>query len=107
MTLHSLGYAAVAPSGENVIIREEQMKELRERFKKVILLFDNDGSFTDKRKGKGKYATRNYVEEYDIPYTFIPEDKAKDISDFYKAYGRRESQSLMKQIVKDATLSRE
>lgn len=101
MTLCSLGYNAVAPSGETTLISEETMDELRERFSEVILLFDNDGGFT-KKEGKGKYASLRYNEKFDIPYTFISEESGtKDISDFVSTYGVMKARDELKKILKN------
>lgn len=42
MTLYSFGIPAVAPISENCFISEAQYKKFKERFKNIILLYDND-----------------------------------------------------------------
>jgi DNA primase len=42
MTLYSLGISAIAPISENCFLSESQYNRLKERFKYIILLYDND-----------------------------------------------------------------
>lgn len=101
MLLHELGYNAIAPTGETTLISEEQMEELQGRFTKIILLFDNDGNF-NRKNGKGKYATKLYYDKYQLPYMFVPEAEAKDISDFYRDYNRDETAITLTKMIENA-----
>lgn len=42
MTLYNLGIPAIAPISENCFLSEAQYHRLKERFKHIILLYDND-----------------------------------------------------------------
>ena len=42
MTLYSLGVAAIAPISENCFLSEAQYKRLKERFKHIVIFYDND-----------------------------------------------------------------
>lgn len=42
MTLYSLGIPAIAPISENCFLSESQYNRLKERFKYIVLLYDND-----------------------------------------------------------------
>ncbi len=42
MCLYELGYTAVAPCSENLFVTESQYKKLKDRFKNIILFYDND-----------------------------------------------------------------
>lgn len=42
MTLYNLGIPAIAPISENCFLSKAQYHRLKERFKHIILLYDND-----------------------------------------------------------------
>lgn len=42
MTLYCLGVPAIAPISENCFLSEAQYNRLRERFKYIVLVYDND-----------------------------------------------------------------
>lgn len=92
MTLYSLGIPACAPNSETVIPNETIITDLKNRFKYIICLWDNDYtgiSFLNKFKHK-------YPE---LIYTWIPRSlKAKDISDYYKENGKKETVKLIKEF---------
>lgn len=88
MVLRLLGYDAIAPKGENILITKEILSSLEKRFKKIVLLFDNDAAGV---KGAAKYS---------YPTIWMPGDSgAKDISDFIKIYGPQEAYELMLQLL--------
>lgn len=93
MCLYSLGISAIAPNSETQFIPEIVLIDLKKRFKYIIVLFDNDQtgiSFMNKQK-------KQYPE---LIYTWIPRDYgAKDISDFYKIYGKKKTQELIKNYI--------
>ena len=81
MTFYECGFSAIAPNSESIFITEERYKELKSRFKRIILIYDNDlAGIASMNKIRKKFP--------DIEYTFIPRRfKCKDISDFAKKYG--------------------
>ena len=91
MVLYNLGIAAIAPQSETQFIQDNVLEVLKKRFKHIVLLFDNDQTgleFTNKIKRKYKWITPMI-----IPLKY----KAKEISDFYKAYGRDKTIELIKE----------
>lgn len=91
MVLYNLGIAAIAPQSETQFIEENVLEDLRKRFKHIVLLFDNDQTgieFTNKIKRK-----YNWIIPMIIPLKY----NAKDISDFYKSYGRDKTIELIKE----------
>lgn len=110
MVLRELGYNAIAPQGENMLLPKHIIEWGRETFGEVILFFDNDGTFWPKKgeSGKGKAATKKYFEAYQIPYIFIPEKHgAKDISDFILEYGEDDAFLLMEDLLLKENLHEE
>jgi hypothetical protein len=93
MCLYSLGIPACSPNSETQFLSKEMLNNLKERFKYIVVLFDNDLtgiSFMNRVK-------RKYPE---LIYTWIPRHyEAKDISDFYKTYGRKQTIKLIKNFI--------
>lgn len=86
MTLRGMGYEAVAPRGENILIPNEFMAHFERKYDRIFILFDND------MKHKG--------DEYHHPKIYVPlSSMAKDISDFRKAYGPFKTRELMKRLI--------
>lgn len=94
MLLFTLGIAAIAPQSETQFISDDVLNTLKTRFKYIVLVFDNDQTgieFTNKIKRK-----YNWI----IPMIIPRKYKAKDISDFYKMYGREKTILLIKEGIK-------
>lgn len=93
MCLYSCGITACAPNSETQFVSDSVLEDLKKRFKHIVVLFDNDEtgiSFMNRLKKKHP----------DLVYTWIPRHyNAKDISDYYKEYGRKETLNLIKEFV--------
>lgn len=93
MCLYSCGITACAPNSETQFVSDSVLDDLKQRFRHIVVLFDNDEtgiSFMNKLKKKHS----------DLIYTWIPRRyNAKDISDYYKEYGRKETLNLIKEFV--------
>jgi hypothetical protein len=84
--LRTLGYLAIAPPAESVMIPSAAMKLLSQQYgiKKFILLYDRDhGGMIGARKMFIRYRG-----EYNITFKFLQRSMPKDISDFYREFGR-------------------
>lgn len=75
MLLYELGYTAIAPNSETVGLDYSIFEDLRERFKNIVLFYDNDET--------GLKSSKVFSEIYNIPYIVLPEEDSKDISDYY------------------------
>ena len=92
MLFYSYGYAACAPGSESGFIPEDKLKELKSRFKEVLIFFDNDEPGI---KNAAKFAAK-----YNLKYTNIPEEyKQKDITDFYKKYKRERTKIIIESVL--------
>lgn len=89
MTLYSFRIPAIAPISENCFVTEAQYRKLQNKFKKVILFYDND---VPGMRAMAKIR-RNFPDV--IPVMIPKELKAKDISDFHKLYGRTKTLELI------------
>lgn len=89
--LYSMGISAVAPQSETQFISDTILEDLKQRFEKIVLLFDLDET--------GIKFSKKIKKEYPfIKVTLLPRTKrCKDISDYYKKYGREETLNMIKQ----------
>jgi len=89
MTLYELGVTAIAPNSENIFVTDNQYEKLKNKFKNILVLYDNDLAGI---KGLQKIKAAHP----EIKVAFIPRKyKAKDISDFRKKYGKKETENLI------------
>jgi hypothetical protein len=83
---------AIAPDSENVMIPENALQKLIDthKYKKLIVLFDNDDS--------GIKAMQRYKSRYDLDYINLPLEK--DLSDSVKEYGIETVRKILLQLIK-------
>lgn len=93
MCLYSLGIPAIAPNSETLEVKENLLETLQSRFKYIAYFYDSDlPGIHNMRKIKKKFP--------DLFYFWIPRSfEAKDISDFYKKYGREKTLALVKKAI--------
>ena len=93
MCLYSCGITACAPNSENLFIPDKVLEDLKNRFDNIVVLYDNDKP--------GLYNMANIRKEHpELTYVFIPKRYgSKDISDFYKDHGRKETLNLIKTFI--------
>lgn len=71
----------IAPDSENTMLKQDVMEELQSRYKKIVVLFDNDDA--------GIKAMQSYKEKYPfIEITVLP--MSKDVSDSIKDFGAKQ-----------------
>lgn len=93
MCLYSCGITACAPNSENLFIPNKVLEDLKNRFENIVVLYDNDRP--------GLYNMAKIRKEHpELTYVFIPKRYgSKDISDFYKDHGRKETLNLIKTFI--------
>lgn len=91
MTLHDLGYPAVACKSETVPVSDNAMKLLKDRFPNIIVWFDNDEA--------GVEGSKKLTSKYNLPYFNIPKGMPKDPSDFIRELGKEPLISLINEHV--------
>jgi len=99
MVLSLFNIPAIAPMGENTLLPRNAVDEAKNRFKRLIMLYDYDDG--------GLKGCQKMQEEYDIPYTFIPKHYldiygVKDISDHIKEFGKDQTNKLIKELLHDS-----
>jgi hypothetical protein len=88
--LFELGFVAVAPPSEISFLPQEYFNKQKERFKRIILFFDNDQV--------GIKKSEEFSEKYNLEYILINED-IKDISDYVKAYNKEKAKKLLNKLI--------
>jgi 5S rRNA maturation endonuclease (ribonuclease M5) len=80
----------MAPDSENTIIKADVMEELQTKYKKILVLFDNDDA--------GIKAMQTYKEKFPfIEIALLP--MSKDVSDSIKDYGAKEVRNRLVPIL--------
>ena len=90
MCLHELGYNSIACPSENVLIPSIIFENLKSRFNRVIVFYDNDKS--------GIEGASKISKAYDLESIIIPDVEYKDISDFVKSKGTNEAKKLLNKL---------
>jgi hypothetical protein len=92
MCLKSFGYHAIAPQGEGVSLPNHILWELKQRFKKVILFYDNDAP--------GVKAATKAVKEWQVDgFVHTPPTEPKDPAAYCKEYGPEKTQQFLTTIL--------
>lgn len=88
MVLHEFGIPSIAPNSETMFLTDKQYEIVKSRFKNIFLFYDNDlAGISNMNKIKSKFK--------DIKCIWIPRKFSKDISDFYKKYGKHNTEKLI------------
>ncbi len=75
LCLYEMDIPAVAPQSEGILIGKRKMSELKERFKEIYVMFDEDKV--------GIKGSQKYEQEYSTKSIFIPKgSKCKDIAEY-------------------------
>lgn len=98
MVLDRLGYNSIAPTGENTPIPNIIMQNLKSRFKRIVILYDNDKAGLE---GAQKLSKQNQLEYVYIPVEYYTKFEIKDISDFIKAFKITKSRQLIKELLNE------
>lgn len=89
MLLYELGITAIAPNSENLFVTDSQLDRLKQKFKNIVVGYDNDLPGIE-----GMNRIKRIHPE--LKFVFIPRKyEAKDISDFYKKYGKDKTLELI------------
>jgi len=85
MTLHSMGYEGVAMQSEMQVPSEDLVSELKQRFKMVAVLYDND---FHSDLNPGQTMASKICHKYDLFNIIIPSHyRSKDVSDLVRDHG--------------------
>lgn len=94
MCLNVLGYEAIALQSEMQMPSAELIKQLRERFNVVAVLYDND---FEKDANPGQTMANKICAEFNLINIILPAHyKSKDISDLMRDYGVEVAEKIVK-----------
>jgi hypothetical protein len=95
MSMFEMRITAIAPPSEHQFLPENYFTKQKQRFNKIVMLWDNDSVGVKKSK--------EFSEKYKIPFILIPESyqDCKDISDVVHKYGFEEATKLLKQLLNE------
>lgn len=94
MCLYSLGILAIAPNSETQFVSDKVLEELKQRFKYIVLLYDNDLTGV-------RFTNKIRKQHPELIVSMIPRNTgAKDISDYYHMYGRKGTQEFITNYIK-------
>lgn len=90
MSMYSFGITACAPNSETIFMTDKMLEDLKQRFKRIIVMFDTDiPGISAMRKIKKQHP--------ELEYFFIPRKyKCKDFSDLVACYGKEKVKELIK-----------
>ena len=90
MALYEFNIPAIAPCSENLFLTDFQFNKIKDKFKHIYLLYDNDLP--------GVKATNKIHKQYpDLKCLLLNRSQAKDFSDFRKKFGYRKTLELVNQ----------
>ena len=95
--LNVTGINAIALQGEAMIPKKHVVDQLKKRFKKIYILYDND---FNKPKNPGRKLGKKLSTEFKISQIEIPSKyKCKDFSDLVKEHGKKISKTIIQQLL--------
>lgn len=88
LVLSKLGFNSIAPQGESMYLESQKVKTLKNRFKTIFLLYDNDET--------GVKYSEKLCEKHSFIPIFVPiQSKVKDISDYIRKYKKEKTLKLI------------
>ena len=81
---------SIAPDSENTLIPESMLNSIIPKYKKIVVLFDNDEA--------GIRSMKRYKEKYDFDYVIL--DMEKDLSDSIKEHGLTKTREVLLPLLK-------
>jgi len=104
MCLYEMGYAAIALQSEMQMPDEKLIERLKERFKNIMILYDNDL----KDPNPGQIMGNKISDTYGFKNLCIPDQyKCKDVSDLIKERGMTMASNLIKTLINEEVYQKE
>lgn len=99
----NLNIPALCLQGEGYIPKPKVMEELKERYKNIIVFYDND---FNNPNNPGRQDSTKLAEEYNLKRVEIPAKyESKDPSDLFKKYGKVKYLEIMREILSGIIIS--
>lgn len=96
MVLYELNYSAIAPHTEHQKMTDELYLQLKSRFNKIIVYYDNDEA--------GVLHSTNMCNNFNLDYINNPKEYPKDPSDFIDKYNQDELRDLIVHLLNNKKL---
>lgn len=96
MVLKRFNILSIAPHSEVSLLPESVLNEAQNRFKHILVLFDNDDAG---RKGANELKEKYNLETIEIPRHYLDIYGVKDISDFIREFGEEKTKELIKEMI--------
>lgn len=94
LAMYKFGISAIAPNSETLFINEKQLSEFKQRFKHILVLYDNDRP--------GLYNMAKIRHEYpELNYFYLPSYLAKDFTDSIKYVGVDNMKEYVKEFLNE------
>lgn len=93
MAMYEFKITACAPNSETQFVCDSVLEQLKQRFKHIIVLYDND------RAGMANMAKLRRLHP-ELDYFCIPKGYAKDFTDTYKKFGKQKMTDYIKEVLK-------
>lgn len=91
------GYNSVALQAESVLPKEKIINELKSRFSKIYVFYDND---FHNEKNNGRIMGKKLADKFDLIQIEIPEEyKSKDYSDLVKNYSIEKAKIILNNLL--------
>lgn len=93
MVLNRFNIPSISPISENLFLDKKQYEQLKKKFDKIVLFYDNDlAGISNMNKIRKQYP--------EVIVTYLPRNsKTKDISDYYRAYGEEKTSLLIDEYI--------
>jgi hypothetical protein len=96
MVLRRFNVFSIAPHSEVSLLPESVLNEAKNRFKRILVLYDNDDAG---RKGALEMKEKYTLETIEIPSHYLDIYGVKDISDFVREFGEKKTQELINELI--------
>jgi hypothetical protein len=92
MAMYEFNIPTIAPNSETLFINDKQLEEFRQRFKHILIFYDNDRP--------GRYNMAKIRREHpELNYYFLPKSLSKDFTDTIKQVGIDKMRELVNQFM--------
>lgn len=91
MTLSTLGYYSISPQSESSFVKDNVLEDLKRRFKRIVIYFDNDLS--------GRKLSKKFSQATGLEEIYNPIGKEKDPSDYLKERGEKKLKLLIEKML--------
>lgn len=98
------GIPSISLQAESYLPKQHVVQQLKNRFKFIYVLYDND--FNSTKENYGRMFGKAMAKEFDLIQLEIPDEyKSKDPSDLCKNCGRQETRRIILQLIENSKIN--